>query len=279
MDAGLFLSMLSTDSTSSRERDYALILAKRFSGPGRKVETFEVGDGTLNLRISWGDPKVFFCTHLDTVPPYIPPAMREIKAGEILPDGSVAAADDILFTGRGTCDAKGQCYAMYQACLELEAAGRTDFALLLLAGEETGSFGAKAYNRDCGGGDAVVVGEPTGGAMVSASKGTKSFEIVLGGRPCHSGYPSEGESAVERFVSFVQALRGYDFPVDPGFLFGEPVCHPGIRENSHQPQPDHDDQAIGQHHLQEITAYKTRLSGHVIAPCPLCGSASSRIIP
>lgn len=215
MDAGLFLSMLSTDSTSSRERDYALILAKRFSGPGRKVETFEVGDGTLNLRISWGDPKVFFCTHLDTVPPYIPPAMREIKAGEILPDGSAAAADDVLFTGRGTCDAKGQCYAMYQACLELDAAGRTDFALLLLAGEETGSFGAKAYNRDCGGGDAVVVGEPTGGAMVSASKGTKSFEIVLGGRPCHSGYPSEGESAVERFVTFVQALRGYDFPVDP----------------------------------------------------------------
>lgn len=215
MDTDLFLEMLSVDSTSSRERDYALELARRFAAPGRRVETFEVGDGTLNLRVSWGEPKVFFCTHLDTVPPYIPPQMRPVTQGELLPDGTVAAADDLLFTGRGTCDAKGQEFAMYQACLRLEAAGQTGFALLLLAGEETGSVGAKAYARDCGGGEAVVVGEPTGGRMVSASKGTKSFEVVLQGRPCHSGYPSEGESAVERFVSLVQALRGYDFPVDP----------------------------------------------------------------
>jgi hypothetical protein len=36
---------------------------------------------------------------------------------------------------------------MWEACKELEAKGCTDFGLLLLAGEETGSFGAKAFRE------------------------------------------------------------------------------------------------------------------------------------
>ena len=36
---------------------------------------------------------------------------------------------------------------MYTACKELEAKGCTDFGLLLLAGEETGSWGAKAFAK------------------------------------------------------------------------------------------------------------------------------------
>lgn len=52
-----------------------------------------------------------------------------------------------VFYGRGTCDAKGQIFAMWEACKQLEAKGCTDFGLLLLAGEETGSFGAKAFRE------------------------------------------------------------------------------------------------------------------------------------
>ena len=83
----------------------------------------------LESYFSWGAPKVIFCSHLDTVPPYIAPHI----------DGSMA-------TGRGTCDAKGQIFAMWEACKAMEDMGMTDFGLLLLAGEETGSFGAKAFN-------------------------------------------------------------------------------------------------------------------------------------
>jgi hypothetical protein len=36
---------------------------------------------------------------------------------------------------------------MWEACKQLEAKGCTDFGLLLLAGEETGSFGAKAFRE------------------------------------------------------------------------------------------------------------------------------------
>ena len=48
----------------------------------------EVGDGTLNLFLTWGTPKVVFCTHMDTVPPYIPPSFPEGSALRIFGRGS-----------------------------------------------------------------------------------------------------------------------------------------------------------------------------------------------
>ena len=225
MDTHLFLEMLGIDSTSGKEGELADMMAGRLSGPGRRVETFEVGDGTRNVLVSWGEPEVFFCTHLDTVPPYIPPYSVTVpsakltcfsaedrhcaeKATENKEDG------EIMFRGRGTCDAKGQIAAMYGACIELERRGRTGFALLLLAGEETGSFGAKAFSQQHPGGDWVIVGEPTDNCMVSASKGTKAFEVEFCGKPFHSGYPQHGVSAVMMFNDFVNALRDTDFPDD-----------------------------------------------------------------
>ncbi|MBR1573744.1 MAG: M20/M25/M40 family metallo-hydrolase [Bacteroidales bacterium] len=215
MDTTLLRDILGMDSTSGRERAVAEHLAVALQTPGNRVQTFEVGDGSLNVLASWGEPKLYFCTHCDTVPPYIPPVFEPVAPGTVLPDGSRTAGEDILIRGRGACDAKGQVAAMFEACKQLEASGKTDFALLILAGEETGSFGAKAYTRDCPGGDIVVVGEPTDGKMVSASKGTQSFSVTLRGRACHSGYPALGESAVERFVDFCNWLRALDFPLDP----------------------------------------------------------------
>lgn len=202
MDLSFFHRILNVDSTSGKEAELADMLAVEFAAPGRNVELFEVGDGTKNLLVSWGCPKVVFCTHLDTVPPYIPPTFREG-----------------VIEGRGACDAKGQIFAMYEACLVLEARGCTDFGLLLLAGEETGSFGAKAFSamaQETGwNAEWVIVGEPTDNHMASAAKGTKSFEVTFDGEACHSGYPENGASAVMYFNDFVNALRSIVFPEDP----------------------------------------------------------------
>ena len=193
----LFREILSFDSTSGRERPLGEWLAAQLEAPS--VETFEVGDGTLNVLLRWGDePRVVFCSHMDTVPPYLPPTFL---------------ADRV--TGRGTCDAKGQFYAMYRACQRLAAAGRTGFALLILSGEETGSWGAKAFARTDFRAPLLVVGEPTDNCMVSASKGTKRFNLTFTGRPFHSGYPEYGQSAVELFVDFMERLRAAGFPEDP----------------------------------------------------------------
>ena len=138
----LFRNMLSIDSTSGREREMGEWLAANLEAP--EVETFEVGDGTLNVFLRWGEPRVVFCSHMDTVPPYIPPKFL---------------SDRVL--GRGACDAKGQVWAMYTACCRLAAAGRSGFGLLILSGEETGSWGAKAFARTPFRAPLLVVGEPT----------------------------------------------------------------------------------------------------------------------
>ncbi|MBQ2112149.1 MAG: M20/M25/M40 family metallo-hydrolase [Bacteroidales bacterium] len=198
MDLELFLDILNIDSTSGKEAVLADYLAERLSTERSRVEMSDVGDGTKNLLLTWGDPKVVFCTHLDTVPPYIPPTI----------DGEVVR-------GRGSCDAKGQIFAMYEACKVLESKGYEGFGLLLLAGEETGSFGAKAFREHHPGAEWVIVGEPTDNCMASASKGTKSFEVTFEGRAFHSGYPQYGLSAVDMFNDFVNALRSIVFPEDP----------------------------------------------------------------
>ena len=193
----LFRQILSFDSTSGRERELGQWLATHLEAPS--VETFEVGDGTLDVLLKWSDaPRVVFCSHMDTVPPYIPPTFGEDRV-----------------CGRGSCDAKGQFYAMYRACLQLAAAGHRDFALLIVSGEETGSWGAKAFAKTDFRAPLLVVGEPTDNCMVSASKGTKRFDLTFTGQPFHSGYPEYGLSAVELFVDFMERLRAADFPEDP----------------------------------------------------------------
>ena len=193
----LFRQILSFDSTSGSERELGQWLAEHLEAPF--VETFEVGDGTLNVLLRWSEtPRVVYCSHMDTVPPYIPPTFTD---------------DRVL--GRGSCDAKGQFYAMYRACQRLAAAGEKDFALLIVSGEETGSWGAKAFSKTGFTAPLLVVGEPTDNCMVSASKGTKRFDLTFTGKAFHSGYPEHGLSAVELFVDFMNALHAVGFPDDP----------------------------------------------------------------
>lgn len=226
MDLQLFRTLLQTDSTSGKERGLALLLMEKLRTSSNAVRSFEVGDGTLNLLFSWGSPKLYFCTHLDTVPPYIPPTFEGVSADAIFTDNAVVR-------GRGACDAKGQIFSMFEACKVLEKEGFTDFGLLLLSGEETGSFGAKAYTRDCEGGQVVIVGEPTDNVVAIAAMGTRSFAVRILGTSCHSGYPQQGASAVRGFVDFMNRLDAQDFPLDP--LLGETTYNVG-KLSSDNPQ-------------------------------------------
>lgn len=207
IDLELFMQILGTESTSGSEKELAGFLAGRLEAGD--IRTYDVGDGTLNLLFSWGEPKTVFCTHMDTVPPYIPPRLEQ---GRIW--------------GRGSCDAKGQIISMYTACKELERQGCSDFALLLVSGEETGSHGAKAFDATGFKGENLIIGEPTENKMVTASKGTKGFGLTFKGEAFHSGYPQWGSSAVDAFMDFFEALRGFNFPEDP--LLGPTTWNVGM---------------------------------------------------
>lgn len=222
MNLDLFLHILNINSTSSAEGYLAQFLSERLSVGNCKVTLYDVECPhdlpseypVKNVLFSWGKPRIVFCTHLDTVPPYIAPTLTEDAAGRR------------MVCGRGACDAKGQIFSMYDACCRLVADGETDFGLLLLAGEETGSYGAKSYRKDCEGAEFVVVGEPTDNKMVTAAKGTKSFDIVVIGKSFHSGYPQYGVSAVDKFLDLMERLRKTEFPVDD--VLGETTWNVGL---------------------------------------------------
>ena len=247
IDLQLFKQILDFDSTSGKERPLAQWLLVRLEAP--RKEAMEVGDGTLNLLFSWGTPKVVFCTHLDTVPPYIAPEFPEeiLSGGHVHPrtwvgggarrdsDGrgrseqserSSSGEDLLRIYGRGSCDAKGQIIALYSACKELEARGCTDFGLLLVSGEETGSWGAKAFAKTPFRAPYLIIGEPTENKMVSACKGTLSYELTFRGEAFHSGYPQYGTSAVNLFVDFYNRLKATDFGIDPEL--GETTWNVGL---------------------------------------------------
>ena len=154
------------------------------------------------LAMAGGAPEVALCTHLDVVPPHIPPH----RAGDTL-------------YGRGACDAKGIIAAMVAAAARLRAAGERRFALLFVIGEETDSSGARlAVERLGGNGFArrgIIVGEPTDLQCARAQKGSLKAVLVTRGRAAHSSCPEAGDSAVLRLLPILNDLAAADWGLDP----------------------------------------------------------------
>jgi acetylornithine deacetylase len=189
--------ILTIDSTSGQEENLADFITTNYKPQNAVVEIQLIPNGKKNVYFKWGDPKIIFCSHLDTVPPYIAPS-----------------SDATTIYGRGACDAKGQIAVIYQACQELSAARQTDFGMLLLAGEEEGSYGAEVANQLISGCNYVIVCEPTGNKLISAAKGNLLFAGKIIGKTAHSGYPELGVSALETFHAFLNELAALDFPKD-----------------------------------------------------------------
>ena len=213
--------LMMIDSTSGKEMELAVFIADNLQQPGAALETQDVGDGTINLFYRWGTPEIIFCTHLDTVPPYLEPV-----------------AGRNMVSGRGACDAKGQIITAWNVCRELHSEGETNFGLLLVAGEETGSKGAKVANNlisDC---KYVIIGEPTENRLITAGKGIRLYDVQIRGIGCHSGYPQYGESAIEGMRVFLNLLSGLEFPDDP--VLGPTTFNIGMlaSDNAYNVLPD-----------------------------------------
>lgn len=170
---------------------------------GMEVRRQAVGDvrGRDNVLALWPgvEPQVMLTTHLDTVPPHIPPR-RE--------------ADRV--TGRGTCDAKGIAAAMICAVEELHAAREDRVALLFVVGEELGSDGAKAAAKGFAPRVRYFIdGEPTELKLAAAMKGAIVFDLEATGKAGHSAYPETGASAVHQLLDDLHRLVHAPWPLDP----------------------------------------------------------------
>ncbi len=164
---------------------------------GGRLERMPVEAGRFNVLAHWGDPVVTLSTHQDTVPPFFP-----------------SRDDGESIWGRGACDVKGIMAAMLCAAERVLAEGARGLALLFVVGEERNSAGAYEAAKHPRGSRFLVNGEPTSNRLALGSKGALRYEIVASGRMAHSAYPELGESAIEKLLDILAAVRRIALPVD-----------------------------------------------------------------
>jgi acetylornithine deacetylase len=196
--------LMAADSTSGREEpavavalalaaELGLVATRLPAAPGRDNVLVVPADAT-------SDPEVVLCTHLDTVPPFIPPT-REPG----------------LIRGRGACDAKGAAVAMLHALATVarERPG-VPAACLFAVGEETDHVGARAFAADPPFTPRrVILGEPCGLTPRAGQKGLLKARVTARGQAAHSAYPELGVSAIHRLVERLAALLAAPLPADP----------------------------------------------------------------
>ena len=205
----LALSLMEIDSTSGREADVIAFAEEMLTSRGWEVSRIPVSPGRDDLWArSVAVPLLTFSTHLDTVPPYLPPSIE---------DGRLC--------GRGACDAKGIAAAMIVAAERLRSEG-IPVGLLFVVGEETIHDGAIAANRVQPGSRILINGEPTESTLSLGTKGALRLIVRTTGEAAHSAYPHLGRSAVDGLVRLLGELREIQWPSDP--LLGETTVNVGM---------------------------------------------------
>ena len=210
----LTTSLMNIPSVSGDEEAVGFWLRDHLQSLGWKVELQKVSENQNNV-IAWlnDKPRVWFSTHIDTVPPFIPPVV-----------------DDEKIYGRGACDAKGIIAAQITAAEELRGRGVEDIGLLYTVEEERSSTGARAANEHplaakC---EYMINGEPTDNELAIGSKGSFRLKIKTTGKAAHSAYPEQGDSAIEKLLEILADVRQTKFPSEE--FFGETTVNIGTIE-------------------------------------------------
>ncbi|CAN5414435.1 ArgE/DapE family deacylase [soil metagenome] len=205
-------TLINIPSISEDEQAVGFFLRDYLESLGWTVELQPVSENQNNVIAYLNDtPRVFFSTHIDTVPPFI-------EAGE----------DEEKIYGRGACDAKGLVASQIFAAEELRKQNINDIGLLFTVDEEQGSSGARMANKHkiaakC---EFMINGEPTDNDLAVGSKGSLRLMLRTKGTAAHSAYPEMGESAIEKLLDILQDVRRIEFPNDE--FFGETTNNIGL---------------------------------------------------
>jgi acetylornithine deacetylase len=194
----LAAELLAIESPTGREGAAVDFVSRWLVARGWNVTVQEVSAGRGNVWASLSGGGVALSTHLDTVPPFIPPRME---------DGRLC--------GRGACDAKGIAAAMMTAAQNLKERGEKRIDLLLVIGEERGSDGARAANNLPATSRFLVNGEPTESKLAIGAKGSLRVIVRTRGKEAHSAYSHLGASAIDPLVDLLPGLKKMSLPTDP----------------------------------------------------------------
>ncbi|HKP82906.1 MAG TPA: M20/M25/M40 family metallo-hydrolase [Pyrinomonadaceae bacterium] len=212
-------ALIDIPSVTGDELAVGEYLSKHLAELGYQVERQKVAQDRFNV-IATRDapPRIVFSTHMDTVPPFIE-----------------SSEDEEFVYGRGSCDAKGIIAAQIFAAEQLRAEDVNDVGLLFTVDEELSSIGAQAANKHavahaC---QFLINGEPTDNRLATGTKGSVRVIITTEGRAAHSAYPEAGESAIDRLLDVLQAIRACEWPEDS--FFGTTTCNIGVLSGGTRP--------------------------------------------
>jgi acetylornithine deacetylase len=200
--AELTQGLMAIESTSGNEAEVIAWLDDALRSNGWRTALIPVTPGRHDLYAQSvdGNCPVTLSTHLDTVPPMIPPR-RE---------------GNMIF-GRGACDAKGIAAAMIVAAERLRKRGAA-VGLLFVVGEEVthdGAHAANAWVRDHPTGSRYLVnGEPTESTLALGTKGAVRLIVRTAGQAAHSAYPHLGRSATMELAKLLAELDDLELPSD-----------------------------------------------------------------
>jgi acetylornithine deacetylase len=206
----LAAELLAIQSTTGSEAAVVDFVSRWLVARGWNVTLQEVTRGRANIWASrsGGEEGVAFSTHLDTVPPFVPPRLEGTR-----------------LLGRGSSDAKGIAASMLVAADRLVSAGEKRVEVLFVVGEEKGSDGARAANTLRTRTKYLINGEPTESKLASGAKGSLRATLRTRGREAHSAYPQLGVSAIEPLIALLPTLRNLPLPSDP--LLGDTTVNIG----------------------------------------------------
>lgn len=211
-------ALVDIESITGNEAPVGEFLERALSSLGYDVRRMPVERHRFNLIAlppNLPSPQVFFSTHMDTVPPFIP-----------------SSEDDTNIYGRGSCDAKGIIAAQVAAAERLRKEGLAA-GMLFVVGEERDSAGARMANEHPLGAKFLVNGEPTENQIGIASKGALRVEVTAHGKMAHSAYPELGDSAINKLVEALYRLLRMPLPDNPEI--GPTTVNVGVIEGGRAP--------------------------------------------
>lgn len=212
-------TLIDIPSITGEEAAVARFLAEHLKSLGYAVELQEVAPERFNLLAATGrEARVFFSTHLDTVPPFI-----------------ASSEDEEFIYGRGACDAKGIIASQIAAAETLRREGVDEIGLLFTVDEELSSAGARAANQHQSAHDCrfLINGEPTDNLLAVGSKGAMRATLTARGRAAHSAYPEQGDSAIDKLLDALEDVRAIELPHDE--FFGATTLNIGVIQGGLKP--------------------------------------------
>jgi tripeptide aminopeptidase len=196
-----FLELAAIPSPPGDEDAVAAVVSRYLRDLGLAVEEDDFGNLYARIKGTAEGTPLFFCAHLDTVPP----------SGELRPvveDGVVRNAGGTILGG----DNKAAVAQMLEGVRRVLAENipHAGIELVLTRQEEVGLLGAAAFDHTRLRAQLGFVYDQEGaiGEIILGAPSAKAMEITFHGRAAHAGMsPEEGRSAIQAAARAIADMR------------------------------------------------------------------------